>query len=117
MNRIRIEQAKANSAAVLRQQVFHFDPNYGDPFAGGVAAVGIGNGSVNDNSSVAGGGSVVGGGSAVPVPPYGAPNRGGGGATNGRGSFSGMENLQSQNQQQHVVVTIMELVYITPTVA
>jgi hypothetical protein len=31
LNRLRLEAAKANSAAVVRQQVFYFDPNYRDP--------------------------------------------------------------------------------------
>ena len=30
INRMRLEAAKANSAAVVRQQVFYFDPNYRD---------------------------------------------------------------------------------------
>jgi hypothetical protein len=30
LNRLRLEAAKANSAAVVRQQVFYFDPNYRD---------------------------------------------------------------------------------------
>jgi len=30
LNRMRLEAAKASSAAVLRQQVFYFDPMYGD---------------------------------------------------------------------------------------
>jgi hypothetical protein len=48
MNRMRLEAVRqANNAAVLRQQVFHFDPNYYPYF----------NSNASDNSSV-GGGSV-----------------------------------------------------------
>lgn len=107
MNRIRIEQAKAHSAAVLRQQVFHFDPNY-DPLgaAGGNIIGAPGYLPLEGAGGLAGGGSVMGGGSMVaggPVPPYGGGSGSGhvpahrGGA---RGSFNGMDHLQRQQFQQ-----------------
>ncbi len=106
-----MEQAKANQAAVLRQQVFHFDPNY-DPFAGagGAGAAGpglqlfgsqtgvggLGGGSVADSGSVAGGASVAG---STPFPPGGGsfvhnPNAPRGPSFNGR-------NQNGENSSAH----------------
>jgi hypothetical protein len=120
MNRIRIEQAKASSAAVLRQQVFHFDPNY-DPFlAGGgvgggqagLAASGYGlsgGGSVMDSGSVSGGGSVVGGGGGGGHLPLFGNSAGVGqqqqhrnGVGRNGGSFNGMSAHEQQIQHQQM---------------
>ena len=46
MNRMRLEAAKANSNAVVRQQVFYFDPNYRDQLPGAMDASGLAQGSV-----------------------------------------------------------------------
>lgn len=115
MNKIRLEQAKANQAAVLRQQVFHFDPNY-DPFAGanvgqggggigGNSIVGGGGGNYSDNASVMGGGSVVGGsgGSVVmerPMPPNMGYRSGSNGRSNSYNAGDSSYMMQQQQQQQ-----------------
>lgn len=66
---MRLEAAKANSAAVVRQQVFYFDPNYRDQLtaisADGLTLIppGVGsNGSIlgGGNNATAGSGSVEG---------------------------------------------------------
>ena len=94
INRMRLEAAKANSAAVVRQQVFYFDPNYRDQLtaisadgltlippgvgsSGGIlgggnnAAAGSGEGhaDVGNNSSGGDDGSVYRGGQQTRVPP------------------------------------------------
>lgn len=125
MNRIRMEAAKASSAAVLRQQVFHFDPNY-DPLTGGSSnpasmqqqmlsiggsgALGGGGGSMSqqDYGSVGGGGSSVGPG---PYPPNGTSSSSlhttysqRGPSFNARGS-QGATVEQQSNGQMHGIAT------------
>ena len=85
MNRMRLEQAKANSAAVLRQQVFYFDNN--NPHAGGGSSVA---GSVSGSGpadGLDGGGSLWGDNDTGSVSGSG---KGGGGAVAGarRSSFN-----------------------------
>lgn len=41
INRMRLEAAKATSAAVVRQQVFYFDPNYRDQMGNGSGTDGL----------------------------------------------------------------------------
>lgn len=50
LNRMRLEAAKASSAAVLRQQVFYFDPMYGDVPSNLITAAGA----IPDVISIAG---------------------------------------------------------------